>query len=102
MDEPEASGKPIRAINAHITLSANRTKLGFPIFWGGPGFTGSPTGPGKGGNPGGLGRPPIGNLGSGPFGGIPGLAPKFCPLGSTGVTIETLSSVGQCTVKNCS
>ena len=35
-----------------------------------------------------------------PVGGIPGLAPKFCPLGSTGVTLETLSSVGQCTIKS--
>jgi len=59
----------MRGIDAHMTISANRIKLGFPIFKGGPGFTGSPIGPGKGGNPGSLGSlglPPIGNSGSGP------------------------------------
>jgi hypothetical protein len=100
VDEPEASGKPMRGIDAHITISANRTKLGFPIFWGGPGFTGSPTGPGKGGNPEGLGLPPIGNLGSGPIGGVPGLGRKFCPPGSIVVTLKTLSRASQCIDKN--
>lgn len=91
MDEPEASGKPMRGIDAHITISANRTKLGFPIFEGGPGFTGSPTGPGKGGNPGGLGFPPIGNLGSGP-----GRGRGFTPNWSTDLTYRFVkdSSMG--------
>ena len=64
-----------------MTISANRIKLGFPIFKGGPGFTGSPIGPAKGGNPGGLGLAPIGNTGSGPLGGR-----DFAPNWSTDLT----------------
>ncbi len=89
VDEPEARGRPMRGIAAQIVTSAKRREFGLPFFAELEGGNGRPITPGKGGKPTGRGLPPIGSLGGGPNGGIPGLGRKFCSPSSTDGTLKT-------------